>query len=216
MISRSVSATGAAGSPASGGGGSGGGETGGAHPGPGGDHPGPGGAHAGPLHDEAERTEQEQRGDEDDDLVAVHDQAAHVPGAGRNQLRELVRCRAEDGFMLAGVFDEERNADGGNEHCELGPFAQRPVGKKLDQHAETRANHHGQHEHDRSAEVGLRWEEPVNERREVVTRERAKHEDVTVGEVDEPQDAVNHRVAQRDKRVNRTERQAIDQLLEKF
>jgi hypothetical protein len=36
-----------------------------------------------------------------------------------------------------------------------------------------------------------------------------------MGEIDEPQDAIDHRVADRDERVNRAEREAVDELLEK-
>ena len=35
-------------------------------------------------------------------------------------------------------------------------------------------------------------------------------------EIDEAQNAIDHRVAQRDERENGAERQAVDQLLEKF
>jgi hypothetical protein len=37
-----------------------------------------------------------------------------------------------------------------------------------------------------------------------------------VGEIDKAEHAINHRVAQRDERVDRTERESVDQLLEKF
>jgi len=47
-------------------------------------------------------------------------------------------------------------------------------------------------------------------------RRRHEHEDVAVGKVDEPQNSVNHRVAQRDEREDGAERQAVDELLEKF
>ena len=50
-------------------------------------------------------------------------------------------------------------------------------------------------------------------------RERAEgadHEDLAVGEVDELDDAVDHRVAERDQRVDRTEHEAVGQLLEEL
>jgi hypothetical protein len=37
-----------------------------------------------------------------------------------------------------------------------------------------------------------------------------------VREIDEPQDSVNHGVAEGDQRVNRAERQAVDQLLDEL
>ena len=50
--------------------------------------------------------------------------------------------------------------------------------------------------------------------REVVADVGADHVDVAVREVDQAQDAVDHRVAQGDQGVDRPERQAVDQLLE--
>ena len=52
--------------------------------------------------------------------------------------------------------------------------------------------------------------------REVVTGKRPDHEDLTVREIDEPQHTVNHCVTQRDQRVNRSERNAVDELLAEF
>ena len=40
--------------------------------------------------------------------------------------------------------------------------------------------------------------------------ESAEHQDVAVGEIDKTQDAINHRVAEGDERVNGTEREAVD------
>jgi hypothetical protein len=44
----------------------------------------------------------------------------------------------------------------------------------------------------------------------------AEHEDVAMGEIDHADDAVDHRVADRDQPVDRAERQPVDQLLEKI
>src|SRR5688572_25306893 len=49
--------------------------------------------------------------------------------------------------------------------------------------------------------------------RQIKPRERTDHEDVAMREVDEAQDAINHRIAQRDERVNRAQRQTVDYLL---
>src|SRR5690606_7135809 len=46
-------------------------------------------------------------------------------------------------------------------------------------------------------------------------RHGADHDDVAVREIDEADDAVHHRVAQRDQRVDAAQRQAIDELLYK-
>ena len=47
----------------------------------------------------------------------------------------------------------------------------------------------------------------------VVADERADHEDVAVGEVDQLDDAVDHRVAQGDQRVDEAQLQAADALI---
>ena len=44
--------------------------------------------------------------------------------------------------------------------------------------------------------------------------ERADHEDVAVGEVDQADDAVDHRVAQGDQGVDEAQLEAVDHLLE--
>ena len=49
----------------------------------------------------------------------------------------------------------------------------------------------------------------------VVAHERAEHEDVAVCEVDQLEDAVHHRVAERDERVDGADGDAIEQILKK-
>ena len=58
----------------------------------------------------------------------------------RNQVGKLSRRGAEDGLVLAGVFDEQRHADGGDEHGELRAAAQRTVGEQFDHDADQRAD----------------------------------------------------------------------------
>ena len=98
-------------------------------------------------------------------LEPMHE-AAEMPGCRRNQVGKFARRRAEDGLVLAGVFDEQRHADGGDEHGELGPLAQRTVGEDFDQHAETAQIGHGQHQHQRAAKIGLRGQKAIHQRRE--------------------------------------------------
>ena len=63
------------------------------------------------------------------------------------------RRSAEDRPMLTGIFDEERNADGGDEDDELGPIAKRTIREEFNEHADGGANDHCQHQHDRAAEI---------------------------------------------------------------
>jgi hypothetical protein len=51
--------------------------------------------------------------------------------------------------------------------------------------------------------------------REIKPGERAEHEDVAVREIDEPQNAIDHRVAEGDEREDGAEREAVDELLVK-
>lgn len=102
---------------------------------------------------------------------------------------------------LAAVFEEEGDADGGDEDVEGGGGTERPVGKLLDGDAEGGAAEHGGEEDEEAA--------PDRAFRDVLTGvvadEGADHEDVGVREIDEAQDAVDHRIAERDQGVNRAE-----------
>ena len=49
---------------------------------------------------------------------------------------------------------------------------------------------------------------------EEIRRKRPEHQHVAVREIDETQDAINHRIAEGDERVYGAEREAVDQLLE--
>ena len=51
-------------------------------------------------------------------------------------------------------------------------------------------------------------------RKAISAMNAADHEDVAVGEIDHADDAVDHRVADGDQAVDRTERDAVDELLD--
>ena len=51
---------------------------------------------------------------------------------------------------------------------------------------------------------------------QVVTAKSADHENIAMCEVDKAQNTVNHRVTQRDQRIERAQREPVNQLLEKF
>ena len=53
-----------------------------------------------------------------------------------DDLRERLRVGAED--ELAGILEEQRNADRGDEHGQLRAVAQRPVAEPLDDDADRR------------------------------------------------------------------------------
>jgi hypothetical protein len=56
--------------------------------------------------------------------------------------------------------------------------------------------------------------EPARETITVKGNHRTDHHHLTVGEVDQADDAVNHRVTQSDERVDSAQGEAVDQLLE--
>ncbi len=102
---------------------------------------------------------------------------------------------------LPDVLEQQRDADRGDERGEPRRAAHRAVGEALDDHPEEGADRHGDDEdQERLPERGLgpRAEPAGAEEAE----ERAQHVDVAVREVDQPQDAVDHRVAQGDQGVD--------------
>ena len=95
--------------------------------------------------------------------------------------------------------------------------AERLVAQALDQHADQGASHHGEQEGEPGdGERRRAAAEPEHERTEVEAREGTEHEHIAVGEIDETQNPVHHRVAQRDERIDAALGQTVDQLLEKF
>src|SRR5438552_4091948 len=91
-------------------------------------------------------------------------------------------------------------------------IAQGTISEPLDGHAQDRANNHRPQQHDQAAAQGFGREIPG----QVVPGERPDHEDITVGEIDEAQHAINHGVSESDEGIDRTQRNPIDELLEKF
>jgi hypothetical protein len=59
----------------------------------------------------------------------------------------------------------------------------------------------------------LRRKKFIYDGRKKISSKRAEHEDIAVREVDEAQNAIDHRVAERDERIDRAERESIDYLL---
>src|ERR1043166_4833019 len=90
--------------------------------------------------------------------------------------------------------------------------AQRTVREAFDHNSEHGANEHRANQHGKSA--AQRLARKIS--RDVKPGERANHENITVREIDETEDAVNHGVTEGDERVNCAERETVEQLLEKF
>src|SRR4030095_209847 len=78
------------------------------------------------------------------------------------------------------------------------------------------AQDHRQHEHDQPALKRRHRNMLRNSRRQVVAGKGAHHEHISMSEIDKTQDSIDHGVAQRNQGENRSEGEAVDQLLKEF
>ena len=129
----------------------------------------------------------------------------------RDQRRDAARVHVVDGQR--DVLDDERHPDRGDQHGQPRGVPKPPVGGELDRGVDGRAE--GGRDHERREETADQAERaaragqtedgaPDQSRRE----ESAQGEDVAMGEVDQLQDPVDERVAQRHEAVHRAERKA--------
>ncbi len=93
---------------------------------------------------------------------------------------------------------------------------QRPVGDALDGPAIERGAGHGDDEHDKERERYRAHAERDQHQKGDERGEGADHEHVAMGEIDHADDAVDHRVADGDQAVDRSERDAVDELLDEI
>jgi hypothetical protein len=86
-----------------------------------------------------------------------------------------------------------------NARVKFGPAATWTVGEALNQHAEHRREGH-RHDHHQNRGKQRRADPLLNGPAvgDVIAHERAEHIDITMSEIDQPQNAVNHRVAEGD------------------
>ena len=117
-----------------------------------------------------------------------------------------------------GILQEEGDADGGDEGYQAGRAAQGPVGHPLHRCRQQPADQHpGEQKQDQDQEgreipqdaVGLQPQQDLD------PDEGADHEDLAVGEVDELQHPINHRVAEGDQGVHEPQDEAVQNHLGK-
>ena len=119
-------------------------------------------------------------------------------------VRRVVAARNAAEQQQHRVLEEERHAERGDQRRDPRRVAQRPVGEALDRDARARRQPTpGEQEHDQQQQrhgdrERRRAAEPLDHE---VADERPDHVDVAVGEVQQLQDPVDHRVAERDQRV---------------
>ena len=117
----------------------------------------------------------------------------------------------------ADVLEDERHAHGGDQRRQLGRRSERPVGHPFDHHVQRPAGDHRDYQRceqsdDQPEDRRLLgetddWPEPDGR------DERADHEHLAVGEVDQLDDSVDERVAERDQRPDRAVGQTGDEVV---
>jgi hypothetical protein len=163
-------------------------------------------------HEPHQREEDGKRHEHDDELLPrVRDAVDREDVAARQDVRDRLVVDVEEADR--DVLEDERHADRRDQRREPGRPAERPVRDELDRDIDEPAGEHGDGERseERRDERGGRRADGQPER---VLRDDhrpgdhpAEHEHVTVREVDQLEDAVHERVAERDERVDRAVRQ---------
>ena len=167
------------------------------------------------LDDDIEEQHRDQRGADDDrlddrDVVAEDDDRALHPfriGIGADIVAEHAAER---------VLDDEGGADGADQRRERRDMAERPVADPLDDQRRRGAHRHRQ-QHDRrhrQDRIIVENAGAIEAARQEEGRERSRHGDVAMREVDQAQDAVDHGVAERDQRIDAADGQAEQEEIE--
>ena len=138
------------------------------------------------------------------DVEAEDAECGALPGRGGIGFHRRTEHAAER------LLQEERHADGADQRREADDAAEWPVGDALGQHGDGGRGYHRDDEDRGHAEHRMRIEKAgaVKRRRDEIAGERAGHHEVAVREIDQPQHAVDHGVAQRDLRVDAADGQA--------
>ncbi len=131
-----------------------------------------------------------------------------------DQVRDALLGAADP--QQADVLEDEREADRGDQRRQLRRVAQRPVAGALDHHVEAAAGDAGDDQRQQQAadQHRRRGRDPEPERGPERERDqRADHEHLAVGEVDQLDDPVDHRVAERDQRPDRAVGDPVDEVV---
>ncbi len=145
-------------------------------------------AHLRPVDQQLQQRQKNGNRDQDQHLDVGDPDAPDHPGDILDRWVDHHVVGPEYEFQAAKVYQKEGNADGADQRCDLGCVAQRTVRDALDDHSQHGAGHHGQDKRQRPGKL----EEGEAE----IAHESAHHENVTVGEVDQPDDPVYHSVTE--------------------
>src|SRR5262249_45133627 len=109
---------------------------------------------------------------------------------------------------------KEEHADGRDQRRERKGAGQRGVGDALDRPVDEGGEQHGDDEHDQERNHERADAEPGGQEQQCNERNEGRHhEHVAMGEIHHADDAEHHRVADGNETVDRTERDAVDELL---
>ena len=174
-------------------------------------------AHLGAAHEIVEREHEQDRDGPEQHLAQAQHRLADLPAQGRHGIRVVLGLGAH-----AEQDDVEQNigdADGGDHRGRARDAAQRPQPVTLDQGAErARAQHRTDEHEQQNADEGQAVEDlglphKAQGLHHPQGDERAHHEDVEVGEVDQLDDAVDHGEPEREQRIHRAQAHPVDDLL---
>ncbi len=115
------------------------------------------------------------------------------------------------------IGQRDRHADGGDQRRQPERAAKRPVRHFFDRPVVEAGKQHRHDHHDQQEQHHVNAHEDAPQDEEYDEGgEGPEHEDITVGEVDHADDAVDHRVADRDQAVDGSQRQPVDKLLDEI
>ena len=177
-------------------------------------------AHARPRHEQPEHDHQREGRGDDHDPKQRHAHVADVEAveeerpAGEREGVVVALLGAE--HQLHRVREEERDAERTDQRRDPRGVAERPVGEALDHDAEHRAAGHRRERDQHQQQPGrhLRIRRAAQQLERAEADERPDHEHVAVGEIEELQDPVDERVAERDQGVDAAQREAVDRELD--
>ena len=162
--------------------------------------------------------QQQHRGDAPDDELLVGQRHRKIVLVEQHELalhhrRDRLVARALR--HLHEIRQEDRHADRRDQRRQPERAAQRPVGDALDHPVDQRGEQHRHDQHDEQRQRDRGDAEPGGEDQEGDQRDEGRdHEHVAMGEVHHADDAEHHRIADGDQAVDRTERDAVDELLD--
>ena len=174
-----------------------------------------GGAHLGLVHDQVERPHRGER-DEDHEGLRVGNAETEDLELALQPNRIGVGANRRAVHAPERVLEEKRRSDRANERGEGAYVAEWPVADALHHQRDHAAGDHRQPHDQNHGDDWIRVEESgtVQTVGEKIGGEGPAHHHVAVGEIDEAQDAVHHRVAERDEGVDPADHQSEHEVVE--